>query len=296
VVIPSTQEIVTQRLYPGNTVSCTVFHEMVDKMEAALQLDTKEKRHLLCLRLDAGFGTDSNLNFALWRGYHLLVKIYSTKRARQLAHSVKEWVSVPSQAGLTQRQAGWVTKPHRYSQQTLQVAVRTKNEKGQWTYAVLVTTCLKAPLAFIVTDYDHRSGVEESTFCQDYQGLSVRKRRKGGFFAQQVLVLLSQLAHNLMVWTKSWLTSALAESLFGGEEPPDESERKSIVLAMKTIQTRGLKRFLRQILALKGQVVFKGKKVEQIYLNPLYPFIARIQRAFEAFLKPYHIRVLLDES
>ena len=56
VVIPSTQEIVTQSLYPGNTVSCTVFHEMVDKMEAALTLDTPEKRHLLRLRLDAGKG------------------------------------------------------------------------------------------------------------------------------------------------------------------------------------------------------------------------------------------------
>lgn len=294
-VIPVTQEIVTQSLYPGNTVSCAVFHEMVEKMEAALPLDTKEKRQFIRLRLDAGFGTDDNINFALWRGYHLLVKIYSTKRARKLAHSVKEWVSVPSQANRTQRQAGWVTKPHRYSQQTLQVAVRTKNEKGQWTYAVLVTTRLKASLAEIVTDYDHRSGVPESTFCQDYQGLSVRKRRKGGFFAQQLLVLLSQLAHNLMVWTKSWLTSALAESLLGGEEPPGESERKFIVLAIQTIQARGMKRFLHQILALKGKVVFNGKKVEKIYLNPLYPFIARIQRAFEAFLKPYKIRVLLDE-
>jgi len=225
-----------------------------------------------------------------------LAKIYSTKRAQKLAKSVTEWVWVPSQANRTHRQAGWVAKPHRYSQKTLQVAVRTRNEKGQWTDAVLVTTCLDARLFEMVTDYDQRSGVPESTFCQDYQGLSLRKRRKGGFVAQQVLVLLSQLAHNLMVWTKSWLTDALGASLLGGDEPPDESERKSILLAIKTIRARGMKRFLHQILAIKGKVVFRGKKVEQIYLNPLYPFINRIKTALEAFFKPYHIRVLLDEN
>ena len=67
------------------------------------------------------------------------------------------------------------------------------------------------------------------------------------------------------------------------------------MVAIHTIEARGMKRFLSQILAIKGKVVFNGKKVEQIVLNPLYPLVHRIQTAFEAFLKPYHIRVLLDE-
>ena len=148
----------------------------------------------------------------------------------------------------------------------------------------------------MVTDYDQRSGVPESNFCQDYQGLSLRKRRKGGFVAQQMLVLLSQLAHNFVVWAKSWLSDALKEALFMGETVPDESEAASILLAMKAIEERGMKRFLRQILCLSGKVVFKGGKVVCIYLNPLYPLIARIKTALEAFLKPYNIRVLLDEN
>ena len=45
-----------------------------------------------------------------------------------------------------------------------------------------------------VAIYDKRGGVPESAFCQDDKGLHVRKRRKGGFIAQKVLVLLSQLA------------------------------------------------------------------------------------------------------
>ena len=136
----------------------------------------------------------------------------------------------------------------------------------------------------------------ESTFCQDYQGLSLRKRRKGGFVACKVLLLLSQLAHNLIIWMKSWLSDSLEASLFTGEEEPNKTERKSVALAQKTIQERGIKRFIRQILALSGRVMVKEQQVVCIFFNPLYPLINRIRTAFEAFLEPYNIKVLLDEN
>lgn len=159
-----------------------------------------------------------------------------------------------------------------------------------------MTTSVNATLQQIVTEYDKRGGVPESTFCQDYQGIAVRKRRKGGFIAQKVLVLLSQLAHNLIIWMKNWLNDALEASLFTGEEEPTNKESKTIALAQKTIQQRGIKRFIRQILALSGKVVLKERKVVCIILNPLYPLIKRFKTAFEAFLKPYNITVLLDEN
>ncbi|MBI1930665.1 hypothetical protein HYR99_41265, partial [Candidatus Poribacteria bacterium] len=87
-----------------------------------------------------------------------MAKIDSTQRAQKLAKSVTEGVWVPSQANRTHRQDGWVAKPHRYSQKTLQVAVFPRNETGQWTYAVWVTTCLDARLFEIVTDYDQPPG------------------------------------------------------------------------------------------------------------------------------------------
>ena len=45
---------------------------MVQKMELILSLETKAQRKLIRLRLDGGFGTDENINYALWRHYHLL--------------------------------------------------------------------------------------------------------------------------------------------------------------------------------------------------------------------------------
>ena len=296
VLMPGTQEIVCQSLYPGNTPAQSVLQEMIGKMETTLKLDTEAKRQQIHLRLDAGFGTEANINFALRRGYHLLVKGYSWKRATALAQSVEQWVPVPSTNRNTPRQAGWVTTPHRYARKTVQVAVRTPKKNGEYTYAVLVSTDTNATLAEIVAHYDKRSGVPESTFCQDYQGLSMRKQRKTDFEAQQVLILLSQLVHNLLVWCKQWLLDAVASTEGNGQKqttPPKDAATNHI---METLQARGIKRLLKEVLWVAGKVSFKRKRVVCINLNPLYPLIQRITTAWQALLKPYKIRVLLDET
>ena len=120
-----TQEIISQVLYAGKTRSNIVFKTMVGKLETALSLDTSEKRGPVQLRFDAGFGTDANINYALWRGYQILGKMYAWKRVKKLAESVKAWEPVPAEKGTPGREAGWVTQPHRYGRKTVQVAVRT---------------------------------------------------------------------------------------------------------------------------------------------------------------------------
>jgi hypothetical protein len=65
VLVPTTQEIVTEALYPGNTLSCAVFKAMVTKVETRLSLGTPAQRRQIRLRMDAGFGTDANINVAL---------------------------------------------------------------------------------------------------------------------------------------------------------------------------------------------------------------------------------------
>ena len=296
VLVPETQEIVTESLYPGYTLSCSVFKETVTKMEQILPLESKAQRSSIRLRLDAGFGTDENINFALWRGYHLLAKIYSGKRATKLAKSVCEWVDVPSKANNTPRQAGWVTTPHRYCRKTKQVAIRTPKKKGGYAYHVLVTTDANASLSTIITDYDARSGVPESTFCQDSQGLSNQKRRKRSFPAQQMLTLLSQLAHNLIRWMQHWMIDAVEQIVPEHTTEEADLERHKLDLVVKTLKERGMKRFVRQILSLSGKVLMKGKRVLRIILNPLHPLINRIKTALEALLKNYGIAISLGKT
>lgn len=297
VLIPDTQEIVTESLYPGNTLPCLVFKAVVAKMEQVLPLETESQRSLVRLRLDGGFGTDENINYALWRGYQLLAKMRSGKRARVLARSVQEWVDVPS-SDHASRQAGWVTHPHRYGKKTRQVAVRTPKKKGGYKYSVLVSTDMDADLPEMVTDYDGRGGVPESSFCQDSQGLSNRKRRKRGFVAQQMLTLLNQLAHNMIRWMQNWLIMAVEQTKASptDDAPDDSTPMEEAGLVIKTLKERGMKRFVRQILLISGQVVMKDQRVLRVVLNPSYPLIKRIMIALRALLKPYEITVSLDET
>ena len=116
-LVPDTQEIVAESLYPSNTLSCQACQAMVGTMERWLSLETKAQRRVIRLRLDGGFGADANINHALWKGYHILAKMYSGKRAKKLAGSVTEWIDAPTakqkeKGQSSTRQAGWVTTPH----------------------------------------------------------------------------------------------------------------------------------------------------------------------------------------
>ena len=181
-VCGDTQEIFTQGLYPGKTNSDAVFKPMLSKLETVLTLDTVEKRSRVRLRFDAGFGTDANINYALWRGYRLIGKMYNSRRIQKLVATVEAWVSLPTRKGVRGREVGWVKHPHRYARRTVQVAVRTPKKDGTWSYAVLVSTDLTASVKDLVLEYDRRSGAPENSFCQDYQALALRKYRKAQFY------------------------------------------------------------------------------------------------------------------
>ena len=309
VLVPNTQEIIAEELYPGNRLSCQVFVEMVQQMEQVLGINTKEQRRHICLRLDGGFGTDKNINHALWKGYHLLAKMFSGNRARVLAQSVEHWVDMPADSD-GPRQVGWVKKPHRYGRKTRQLAIRKPNrkKKGGYTYVVLVITDMKADLFTVLRSYDARSGVPESSFCQDNQGLAQRKLRKHQFAAQQMLVLLSQLTHNLIRWVQRWMVDALAtkdkmeqhaQQMMNSDssetkENPTSSE--AIRLTMNSIEQRGIRRWVRQLFALDGVVIIKRGVVTGLTLNANYPLVDRFQLAFEALLKPYGVQVRLGKT
>jgi hypothetical protein len=303
IVFAKTQEIISESLYSGNKTSCKAFKPMVEKMERILGLADISHRKLIRFRLDAGFGTDDNINYALWRGYHLLVKMYSGKRAKKLSNSVKEWVDILPSSDNNSRQAGWITEPHRYSKKTKQLAIRTMKDK-KYQYSVIVSTDMDADIQTTTDDYDGRSGVPESSFCQDNQGLGNRKRRKRGFDAQQMLMLLTQLAHNLIRWIQKWMITAIEQSLEEQSleqslpETPDDTistDKSSPEKAIKTLREFGMKRFVCQILCLTGKVKMKDGKVLSVIINPLYPLVRRIIIAFKALLKPYGISVSLDE-
>ena len=192
-----------------------------------------------------------------------------------------------------------VTTPHRYCKRTRQIAIKKATKKG-YTYSVLVTTDTGSDILSIVSDYDARGGVPESSFCQDSQGLSNTKRRKRSFLGQQMLMLLNQLAHNMILWIKNWLTESMLaisdESLDESLVQSSESQVCEKSLIIKTVKERGMKRFVHQLLSISGLVTLKGQKVCSVAFNPSYSLIKRIVIAFRTLLKPYGIMVSLDET
>ena len=98
-------ESVSSLLYPGNQLSQYVLQDAVNALEQVLAVDVRERKHVI-LRLDGGFGTDENLNWALNLGSQLCAKNNSGRRAgawgKRIDHwqeveGGRRWVAVPEQ-------------------------------------------------------------------------------------------------------------------------------------------------------------------------------------------------------
>jgi len=310
--VASTAEVVVDQLYRGNMLSCAAFKEMVHEMEKVLNLGEKSTRRRIRLRLDGGFGTDENINFALSRGYHLLMKVYSGNRARKLAKSIDNWEPAPTtrqqkNGESATREVAWLMNPHRYCRKTRQIAIRTpkpKNKAG-YSYRVIVTTDLTGSLDEILNDYDARSGIPESVFCQDNQGLAARKRRKQSFCAQQMLMHLTTIAHNLCVWIKQWTIDAIefhrqcdqwvSEILQQLKIETDEAKdlfENSIAL----LKQRGIKRLIHQLFCVSGELFINKGRLRRIVFSPGYPLMNRIVVAFSALLADDSIQITVGET
>jgi len=261
-------ELVVDRLYSGQRQLGFALQELVQAAETVLDLDEPCRARTI-LRTDRGGGTEDDINWLLHRGYRILVKTYSWRRAQKLATSVTEWVVDPHDP---EREAGWVQQPFPYAAPTQQVAVRTRKANGQWSAAVLVSTLspealaqlvsTASPLWAVVYAYDLRGGGIETQNRNDKQGLGLIHRNKASFAAQEMLVLLAHLAHNLTIWTRNHLAKTAP-----------------------AFQQFGIRRLVRDVLHIPGQVHLDPHgHVVQISLNRLHPFAQTFAQAFSSFL------------
>lgn len=208
-------EIVYERLYSGRAHLESKLEELIREAIDVMALDEHKRRRSL-LRIDGAGGSDHFINWVLALGFGILTKVHNWKRSVKLAKSVRKWHVDPRDAG---REVGWVTAPHPYRRPTYQLAVRKRNKKGKWVYSVLVSTLAPQSLQWLAqqptprrlpaTDrtlwallhaYDRRGGGVETSIRESKQALGLNKRNKRRFIAQEMLVLLTQLAHNALIW------------------------------------------------------------------------------------------------
>jgi hypothetical protein len=260
-------EVVVDRLYPGKRQMERSLQELVTAAEEVLQLGEKRRKRTI-IRVDGGGGRDADVNWLLGRGYHVVVKNKNWKRANKLAASVTEWHTDPKTGD---REVGWVEDPHSYVEPTRQLAIRTPKKDGSWLYWVLSTTLSDEELFWLARQpfrteptstqvmfallyaYDLRSGGVETSIKQSKQGLGLTKRNKKRFVAQEMLVLLAQLAHNLTIWLRDLLA----------KQSP-------------TLAGYGLLRMVRDIFQIDGCVRWDAQgQLRAIILNKHDPFTER---------------------
>jgi hypothetical protein len=105
--------------------------------------------------------------------------------------------------------------------------------------------------------YDQRDGGLETHTKGDKQGLGLNKRNKRCFCAQEILILLAQLAHDCVIWTRNDL----------GKVSPD-------------LEHYGMLRLVRDVLQIDGMIQWDAEgNIRAIELNSRHPLAATVQNA-----------------
>ena len=122
--------------------------------------------------------------------------------------------------------------------------------------------------------YDLRGGGLETQNKSDKQGLGLSRRNKHRFAAQEILVLLAQLAHNLIIWTRNDLADS--QPLF---------------------RKYGILRTVRDVFHIPGSIQMTEQgAIRQITLNAHHPLASAFQRSFANHLARNDLSLILGKN
>ena len=158
--------------------------------ENALELALHQRKRTV-LRIDGGGGSDANLRWMLGRGYHVMVKGISNKRAEALSRRVQRWDAY---------QDAWLAEvepPVDYGR-PVRVFVKRRRKNDKFVHSYYVSTLSLPCKGHFMALYDDRGGAEVEQFRTDKSGLGLEIRRKHSFLGQKGFILLTDSAHNLL--------------------------------------------------------------------------------------------------
>jgi len=230
-------------------------------MKNALDLAAKRRKRI-AWRLDAGFGTFENFQWLLERQYHVLGKGFSSNCAHALAQQIPRWYRFKDR---------WLARapcPFETDRQVRTWLLR-RQEKDRFIYNYYITSLHFPSLAAATRTYQQRGGAEIEQFRNDKQGLHLSLRRKRTFNAQQGLVLLTDLAHNLLA---DFYTEALQDTIFNDF---------------------GLKRIVRDLLAIPGYLSWSAPNELHIGLQRSHPYAEALLDCLVRYCQHYEIQVLV---
>ena len=244
---PQYHETLFSHIYPGKQDSGTAYIPILTALGSCLNLTPAQKQRTL-LRVDAGFGGDANVNYALTTDWQVLGKGKGGRRPQAYARQIgtAAWQDL----GL----ARWValaSDPVTYVRPTQHLVLRWQTSEGRTKYATVVCSVLTWTPAEVIAHYDDR-GACETEIQADKGGLKLERRRKKQLAAQEALILLTDVAHNLWAWTPQWM--------FAGEP----------------LAEFGPLRFTEDVLCLPGRLFFERGRLMEVQLNELHPHAAAV--------------------
>ena len=190
--------------------------------------------------MDGGSGSDENFHWLLARQYHFIAKGFSNQRAHAWAERVRRWDAY-GDTFLAE-----IPSPIDWGR-PVSVFIKKRLKKNQFCYSYYLSTLKLPSKGHFMSLYDNRGGAEVEQFRNDKMGLYLASRRKNDFLAQKGLILLTDLAHNL-------LADFHHKALIGSKFEPFAQ-----------------KRIIRDLLQIPGLLVFKGDQLKKIALLSTHP-------------------------
>jgi hypothetical protein len=259
-------ETVWEAVRRGTTAEgLPLLQEAIEQAERLLDLGgddepARGRRARTVVRLDSAWGSTAAIDWLLERGYQVTTKFKSGGRVKKLVRPIDAAAWRPTAS--PGREAAAVPEPVELAKPTRQYAVRTpsKEAAGGYHHAVLVTSRTDLTMDESLAEYDGRAGME-ADLKADKRGLALAVLRKRKLAAQEVLVLLIQLAHNLLIWARAWLTAAAPR-----------------------LAELGIVRLLREVWAVPGRVKLAGGQVRRVRLRAEHPRARDVCRGLRRLL------------
>jgi hypothetical protein len=252
---PQYHETLFSRIYPGKQDSGPTYIPILEALDLALRLTVAQKQHTL-VRSDSGFGSDANVDFALNADWQILAKGKGGRRPQAYARRIapEAWEPLGQERWVAQAKS-----PPIYVRPAQSLVLRWKTENGHLKYSTVVCSVLEWSQAEIIAYYDDR-GACETEIQADKGGLKLERRRKKHLAAQEALILLTDVAHNLAAWVPQWM--------FPGEP----------------LAQFGTTRLTEDVFCLPGRLFFNRQRLVEVQLNQSHPHAEAVAMGLERLL------------
>lgn len=255
---PQYHETLFSQVYPGSQESSPTYLPVVQALQSFLAF-SPEQRQRVILRTDAGFGSDANINHVLAERWQVVTKNKGGRRPQAFARQI---VSAAWSDLGHERWVAPAVSPVTYVRPTQSLVLRWRAAQAQLKYAVVVCSILDWLPQEVIAYYDDR-GACETEIQADKHGLQLEQRRKKRLAAQEALVLLTDVAHNLLAWLRHWMFSS------------------------GNLAQYGPLRLTEDVLCLPGHLVFERERLVEVQLNQLHPHAAEVAEAIQRLLSHF---------